>query len=146
MYMYMYMYIYIHTHTHTHTYKIPYFTHLCNAYTNTHRPPLSLTQVLGECKPFSLTGSLPLVKELQTEGYDLQIIGYGLMKCYHARNETGLLSDFTHGFQVLLRAHPPTRVPTPSNAHTHTFSCTRAHTNTRTLHTQSDLMFVCVCR
>ena len=30
-------------------------------------------EVLGECKPYSLTGSLPLVKELQDEGYDLQV-------------------------------------------------------------------------
>jgi len=58
-------------------------------------------EVLGECKPYSLTGSLPLVKELQDQGYDLQIMGYGLMKTYHAKNEYGLLSDFAHGFQVM---------------------------------------------
>lgn len=60
-------------------------------------------EVLGECKPYSLTGSLPLVKELQDQGYDLQIIGYGLMKTYHAKNEFGLLSDFEHGFQVMAK-------------------------------------------
>ena len=30
-------------------------------------------EVLGECKPYSLTGSLPLVKELQDDGFDLQV-------------------------------------------------------------------------
>ena len=43
-------------------------------------------EVLGECKPYSLTGSLPLVKELQDEGFDIQIIGYGLMKTYHVES------------------------------------------------------------
>ena len=60
-------------------------------------------EVLGECKPYSLTGSLPLVKELQDDGFDLQIIGYGLMRVYHAKNECGLLSDFEQGFQVMAK-------------------------------------------
>ncbi|EKX52085.1 hypothetical protein GUITHDRAFT_92346 [Guillardia theta CCMP2712] len=60
-------------------------------------------EVLGECKPYSLTGSLPLVKELQDEGFDIQIIGYGLMKTYHAKNEYGLLSDFGQGFQIMCK-------------------------------------------
>lgn len=48
-----------------------------------HDALLSATKaVLGEAKPYSLTGSLPLVKELQDEGFDLQIVGYGLMKTY----------------------------------------------------------------
>ena len=66
-------------------------------------------EVLGECKPYSLTGSLPLVKELQDDGFDLQIIGYGLMKTYHAKNEYGLLSDFEHGFQVCLSGRSSAR-------------------------------------
>ena len=56
---------------------------------------------LGSCVPYSLTGSLPLVKELQEAGFDLQIMGYGLMKTYHARNEYGLLSDFRQGFRIM---------------------------------------------
>jgi len=33
--------------------------------------------VLGDAKPFSIGGSLPLVRELQEQGYDVQIAGYG---------------------------------------------------------------------
>jgi hypothetical protein len=32
---------------------------------------------------------------------NVQIIGYGLMRTYHAKNEYGLLSDFEQGFQVI---------------------------------------------
>ena len=30
--------------------------------------------VLGEVKPFSLTGSLPVVGDMQKEGYDIQVM------------------------------------------------------------------------
>lgn len=36
-------------------------------------------EVLGESKPFSVTGSLPLVADLQKAGFDLQMCGYGGM-------------------------------------------------------------------
>lgn len=39
----------------------------------------SFKEVCGECKPFSLTGSLPLVRNLQRFGYDVQITGFGKM-------------------------------------------------------------------
>jgi len=29
--------------------------------------------VLGECKPFSITGSLPLVGDMQAAGFDIQV-------------------------------------------------------------------------
>ncbi len=74
-------------------------------------------QVYGECKPFSITGSLPCIRELQVlvaikykqlvslkalfliqdEGYDVQTIGFGKMSTYHANNEFCLLSDFKKG-------------------------------------------------
>ncbi|KAJ1474482.1 hypothetical protein T484DRAFT_1635481, partial [Baffinella frigidus] len=71
-------------------------------------------EVLGECKPYSLTGSLPLVKELQDAGFDIQICGYGLMKTYHAKNEYGLLSDFESGFKIMVcPLNPKPQTPNP---------------------------------
>ncbi|QSQ21139.1 M20/M25/M40 family metallo-hydrolase [Pyxidicoccus parkwayensis] len=51
--------------------------------------------------PFSLTGSLPLVKDLQREGCDVQITGFGDMAYYHAPNEQARLEDFRQGFSIL---------------------------------------------
>ena len=44
-------------------------------------------QVYGECKPYAITGSLPCIKELQDEGYDVQTLGFGKMSTHHALNE-----------------------------------------------------------
>lgn len=39
-------------------------------------------QVFGEVQPYSITGSLPLVRSLQDNDYDVQLVGYGLSsKC-----------------------------------------------------------------
>ncbi|WP_434381540.1 M20/M25/M40 family metallo-hydrolase [Melittangium boletus] len=54
-----------------------------------------------EPTPFSLTGSLPLVKELQRQGCDVQITGFGEMAYYHAPNEQARLEDFRQGFSIL---------------------------------------------
>jgi acetylornithine deacetylase len=59
-------------------------------------------QVIGECRPFATTGSLPLVYDLQRRGFDLQLIGYGLESTYHGDNEYGLLSDFRNGMAILV--------------------------------------------
>jgi len=59
------------------------------------------SEVMGESIPFSVGGSLPLVWELQQEGYDLQIAGYGLSAKYHGTNEYGKFSDMAKGFRVL---------------------------------------------
>ncbi|KAK6934991.1 Peptidase M20 [Dillenia turbinata] len=56
-------------------------------------------EVVGYVKPFSLTGSLPLIRDLQDEGFDVQTTGYGLMATYHAKNEYCLLSDMCQGFR-----------------------------------------------
>lgn len=56
--------------------------------------------VVGYVKPYSITGSLPLIRELQDEGFDVQTTGYGIMATYHAKNEYCLLSDFQQGFRV----------------------------------------------
>lgn len=58
--------------------------------------------VVGHVKPYSITGSLPLIRELQDEGFDVQTAGYGLMVTYHAKNEYCLLSDMAQGYQVFV--------------------------------------------
>ncbi|MCP3099156.1 M20/M25/M40 family metallo-hydrolase [Myxococcus sp. K15C18031901] len=54
-----------------------------------------------DAQPFSLTGSLPLVRDLQRQGCDVQITGFGEMKYYHAPNEQARLEDFRQGFAIL---------------------------------------------
>lgn len=54
-----------------------------------------------EPQPFSLTGSLPLVRDLQRQGCDVQITGFGEMAYYHAPNEQARLEDFRQGFSIL---------------------------------------------
>ena len=34
-------------------------------------------EVMGECKPYSITGSLPLVGDLQQAGFDVQVCQHG---------------------------------------------------------------------
>ncbi|KAL9248978.1 Acetylornithine deacetylase-like protein [Drosera capensis] len=57
-------------------------------------------EVVGHVKPYSITGSLPLIRELQDEGFDVQTAGYGLTATYHAKNEYCLLSDMCQGYLV----------------------------------------------
>ena len=59
--------------------------------------------VLGEVKPYSICGSLPLVRDLQRAGFDVQMTGYGHMSTYHADNEYCSLSHMSKGFQILQR-------------------------------------------
>ncbi|KAL3834955.1 hypothetical protein ACJIZ3_009691 [Penstemon smallii] len=59
-------------------------------------------EVVGHVKPYSITGSLPLIRELQDEGFDVQTAGYGLMATYHAKNEYCLLSDMCQGYDVFV--------------------------------------------
>lgn len=61
----------------------------------------AIRQVRGESVPFSINGSLPLVREMQRHGFDLQIIGFGLSKTYHADNEFCLLSDMIKGGEIM---------------------------------------------
>ncbi|XP_024985823.1 acetylornithine deacetylase isoform X1 [Cynara cardunculus var. scolymus] len=55
---------------------------------------------VGHVKPYSITGTLPLIRELQEEGFDVQTAGYGLMATYHAKNEYCLLPDMCQGYQI----------------------------------------------
>ncbi|KAH6790732.1 Peptidase M20/M25/M40 family protein [Perilla frutescens var. frutescens] len=59
-------------------------------------------EVVGHVKPYSITGSLPLIRELQEEGFDVQTAGYGLMATYHAKNEYCLLTDMSEGYRVFV--------------------------------------------
>ncbi len=58
-------------------------------------------EVLGSCKPSSLTGSLPCVAEMKEAGFDLQVVGYGVMNVYHATNEYATISGFNRGIRIL---------------------------------------------
>jgi hypothetical protein len=48
-----------------------------------------------------MTGSLPLVRDLQRKGFDVQITGFGRSLYYHAPNEQAELAHFRDGFQIL---------------------------------------------
>ena len=39
-------------------------------------------EVMGECKPYSITGSLPLVEDLQQAGFDVQVGQYKKLLAY----------------------------------------------------------------
>eukprot|EP01133_Synstelium_polycarpum_P019701 gene19701-23594_t len=60
-------------------------------------------EVMGELKPVSTCGTLPLVKELQDSGFDIQITGFGKEETYHADNEYASLSDFKKAVKILTR-------------------------------------------
>ncbi|PIN04864.1 Metalloexopeptidase [Handroanthus impetiginosus] len=60
-------------------------------------------EVIGYVKPYSITGTLPLVHDLQDKGYDVQNIGYGLTEVYHANNEYCNFSDMAQGYAVFVR-------------------------------------------
>ncbi len=63
-------------------------------------------------RPFSMTGSLPLVRALQERGFDVQITGFGESRSYHAPNEKGQLSDFRAGYAMLGALIDWTSIPT----------------------------------
>ena len=54
----------------------------------------------GSCKGCSGLGAIPLVKEMQDIGIDIQIIGYGDNVAYHANNEFCTLSGMNKGFNI----------------------------------------------
>jgi acetylornithine deacetylase len=58
-------------------------------------------KVTGKAVPYSINGSLPLVRQMQREGFDLQITGFGLSKTYHGDNEYALLSDMIKGGEIM---------------------------------------------
>jgi acetylornithine deacetylase len=69
----------------------PLYRQLCNA----------VEAVKGKAEPFSICGSLPIVHEMRASGYDIQLIGFGLMSTYHADNEYCLLSDMKDAMLIM---------------------------------------------
>lgn len=63
----------------------------------------SFREVNGDVKPFSVNGSLPLVKMMQKQGFDIQLCGFGLMSVYHGVNEYCTIQDMRKAYEVLLR-------------------------------------------
>jgi len=61
----------------------------------------AIAKANGEAKPFSLTGSLPIIRDLQEAGFDVQICGFGRMDAYHANDEYGFLTDFEKGIRAV---------------------------------------------
>jgi acetylornithine deacetylase len=60
-------------------------------------------EVLGEALHFSIGGSLPLVRSMQSEGFDVQIMGYGMSNSYHADDECALLSHFKQATKIFCK-------------------------------------------
>jgi len=56
--------------------------------------------IRGSAKPFSLTGSLPIIRDLHDQGFDVQVVGFGRLDAYHAINEFGKLSEFKDGHAI----------------------------------------------
>ncbi len=61
----------------------------------------AIRRVRGGVHRSSMTGALPLVRDLQRRGFDVQITGFGRSEYYHAPNEQARLTDFRDGFEVL---------------------------------------------
>jgi acetylornithine deacetylase len=57
--------------------------------------------VMGESKPYSICGSLPLVGDLQRAGFDVQVCGYGHSSVYHGDNEYCSLSMMKNALKIL---------------------------------------------
>ena len=78
----MHTYICAHTRIHTHTYTQIIYIHTssctqgiaCNLDSPAFKKLDEATEeIIGESKPYSITGSLPLVKDLQDAGFDVQV-------------------------------------------------------------------------
>lgn len=61
----------------------------------------AIAAIRPEAKPFALTGSLPYIRFLQRNGFDVQITGFGRMDTYHAPNEFAEFSHMRDGFRIL---------------------------------------------
>ena len=57
--------------------------------------------VLGSVEPYSIGGSLPLVRDMQDEGFDIQIAGYGFAARYHADNECASISALGSATKII---------------------------------------------
>mmetsp|Transcript_13777 Transcript_13777/g.30386 ORF Transcript_13777/g.30386 Transcript_13777/m.30386 type:complete len:437 (-) Transcript_13777:1289-2599(-) len=57
--------------------------------------------VLGSVTPYAIGGSLPLIRDLQDQGFDVQISGYGISSRYHADNEAASLSNLKDATRII---------------------------------------------
>lgn len=57
-------------------------------------------KVLGSVMPYSIGGSLPLIRDLQDQGFDVQIAGYGISSRYHADNECSSLASLKSAIKI----------------------------------------------
>lgn len=73
----------------------------CNLTPHYHALCSAIKQIKKTCQPYSVSGSLPLVKEMQEAGFNIFMLGFGLMSSYHADNEYCLLSDMESGVEIL---------------------------------------------
>lgn len=59
--------------------------------------------VLGSVEPYSIGGSLPLVRDMQDDGFDIQIAGYGFAARYHADNECASIAALGNATKIISR-------------------------------------------
>jgi len=73
----------------------------------------AIYEVTGQCKPFALTGSLPIIADLKAQGMDVQVTGFGAFDAYHAANEYATISGFETGTKIVTRLidHLNTHMP-----------------------------------
>ena len=58
-------------------------------------------KILGKVVPYSIGGSLPLVSDLQKQGFDVMIAGYGFSSKYHADNESVSIDSMSKALRIL---------------------------------------------
>lgn len=76
----------------------------CSLESPGHKALLKATSdVIGDVKPYSIGGSLPLIRELQDNGFDVQISGYGLSSRYHADNECASLNSLKEASKIIAK-------------------------------------------
>ncbi|KAI9914971.1 hypothetical protein PsorP6_007136 [Peronosclerospora sorghi] len=63
----------------------------------------AITEVMGKTQHFSISGNLPLVRDLQRAGLDLTLTGLGKSSVYHGKNEYCQLSDMANAIKILAR-------------------------------------------
>jgi len=74
----------------------------CNLTSVGYKALLEATEsVLGSVAPYAIGGSLPLIRELQDSGYDVQISGYGFSSRYHADNEAVSLASLKQATKIM---------------------------------------------
>jgi acetylornithine deacetylase len=61
-------------------------------------------EIKGKAEPYSICGSLPLVGDMQEDGFDVQVCGFGLSSVYHGDNEYCKLSDMVDAVKILSRS------------------------------------------